>query len=302
MDLHQRNEPVDFRLGRRQLGQDPAQTERVLAQRRSDPVLARSRGIALVEDQVDHLEDRGEARRALGPARHLEPDVCLGEGPLRPDDALRDARDRHEEPPCDLLSRQTAEDAKGEGDTCVPRKDRMARHEDEAEEVVPDVLIDRRVRVYALLSPFDIAPHLFVLALERLAAADRVDRAMLRRRHQPGARLLRHTRGGPLLERGNESVLRELLGRTDVADETSQPGDEPGRLDPPDRFDHAMRFDDPRFAATWALERVCLTRIYGKSSLHALGLEDLTDLVCRLLLEKKKNKQKTTITSQKSLT
>ena len=118
----------------------------------------------------------------------------------------------------------------------------MARHEDEAEEVVPDVLIDRRVRVDALLSQLDIAPHLFVLALERLAAADRVDRAMLRRRHQPGARLLRHARGGPLLERGNESVLRELLGRPDVADETSQPGDEPGRLDPPDRFDRAVRF------------------------------------------------------------
>src|SRR5438874_11631262 len=143
----------------------------------------------------------------------------------------------------------------------------MARHEDEAEEVIPDVLIDRRVRVDALLSPLDVAPHLFAFALERLAAADRVDRAMLRRRHQPGARFLRHARGGPLLERGNESVLRELLGRTDVADETSQPGDEPGRLDPPDRFDRAMRFDDRRLAATWALERVFLRRIYGQSSL-----------------------------------
>jgi hypothetical protein len=31
-----------------------------------------------------------------------------------------------------------------------------------------------------------------------------------------------------LFERGNEGVLCELLSRPDVADEASQPGDEPG--------------------------------------------------------------------------
>jgi hypothetical protein len=44
-----------------------------------------------------------------------------------------------------------------------------------------------------------------------------------------------------LLERGNESVLCKLLCRPDVADEASQAGDEPRRLDPPDGFDGAMR-------------------------------------------------------------
>ncbi len=48
---------MDFRLGRGELGQDAAQTERFLAQRRSDPVLARCRGIPFVEDQIDHFED-----------------------------------------------------------------------------------------------------------------------------------------------------------------------------------------------------------------------------------------------------
>jgi hypothetical protein len=66
---------------------------------------------------------------------------------------------------------------------------------------------------------------------------------MLRRPHEPGARLLGHASGGPLLERGNEGVLGQLFSRADVTDEASQPGDEPGRLDPPDRFDRAMCFD-----------------------------------------------------------
>src|SRR2546425_4859219 len=143
----------------------------------------------------------------------------------------------------------------------------MARHEDEAEKIVPDVLFERCVPVNAFLPPLDFAPELFVLALKRLAAPDQVDRAMFRGPHQPGAGPLRHARGGPLLERGNECVLGELLSRPDVADEASQPGDEPGRLDPPDRFDRAMRFTGRCLATTRVFERPSASRIYGKNSL-----------------------------------
>src|SRR5207247_11210876 len=118
----------------------------------------------------------------------------------------------------------------------------MARHEDEAEQVVSHFYVDRRIQIKAFLSPLDIACDLFVLTLERLAAADQVDRAVLRGSHQPGARPLRHACGGPLLERSNEGVLCELLSRPDVADDASQPGDEPGRLNAPYRFDRAIRF------------------------------------------------------------
>jgi len=44
-----------------------------------------------------------------------------------------------------------------------------------------------------------------------------------------------------LLERRHQGILRELLGRPDVVDDANQPGDEPGRLDPPDGFDRAVR-------------------------------------------------------------
>ncbi len=77
---------------------------------------------------------------------------------------------------------------------------------------------------------------------------------------------LRHACGGPLLERRNERVLRELLSRPDVDDKASQPGDEPGRLDPPDRFNRAMRFGGCCLGATWASRRPCASRIYGERS------------------------------------
>src|ERR1700694_3963902 len=45
----------------------------------------------------------------------------------------------------DLLSRHPAEDAKRERDPCVLREDWMAGGEDEAEEIVPRILVDRPV-------------------------------------------------------------------------------------------------------------------------------------------------------------
>src|SRR5205823_9047355 len=71
LDLHQRDEPMGFRLGRGELGQNPAEAERLLAQRRSDPVLARRSGIPFVKDQVDHLKYGSEARKAFDPAGDL---------------------------------------------------------------------------------------------------------------------------------------------------------------------------------------------------------------------------------------
>jgi len=44
-----------------------------------------------------------------------------------------------------------------------------------------------------------------------------------------------------LFERGDQRVLCEVLGKTDIAHDPRQPGDEPRRLDPPDRVDRAMR-------------------------------------------------------------
>ena len=84
-------------------------------------------------------------------------------------------------------------------------------------------------------------PSSSCLRSSRLLRRKQVDRAMLRGGHEPGARVVRDARLRPLLERGDERVLRELLGEADVAHDPRETGDEPRRLDPPDRVDRAMR-------------------------------------------------------------
>src|SRR5207253_10224423 len=115
--------------------------------------------------------------------------------------------------------------------------------EHEAQEVVADLIIDRSVEVGrgALLQVLELVTKLLMLALDQLVAAQTIDRSMLRGGHEPGARIVRDARLRPPLERGEERVLREILGNTDVAHHPRETGDEPGRLDPPDRVDRAMR-------------------------------------------------------------
>jgi hypothetical protein len=49
---------------------------------------------------------------------------------------------------------------------------------------------------------------------------------MLCGRHEPGARVARHSQFRPLLERDDESILREILGKTDVAHHARETSDE----------------------------------------------------------------------------
>ena len=177
--------------------------------------------------------------------------MLFGERPLGPDDALGDRRLRHEERPRDLLGRQAAEQAERERDARLGGEHRMAGREDKAQEVVADVVVEGRVEIRrgSLLLGFAAhgrSPRACVPAA--CCGVPVIDGAMFRGGHEPGARVVRDARLRPLLERGDQSVLRELLGQADVAHDPRQTGDEPGRLDPPDRVDRAMgvgsRHDD----------------------------------------------------------
>ncbi len=118
----------------------------------------------------------------------------------------------------------------------------MARREDKAQEVVANVVVEGgiEVRLRSFSRGLDFAAQLLVLALDQLLAPQPIDGAMLGGGHQPGARLVRDARLRPLLERGDERVLRQLLGEADVAHHARETGDELGLLDPPDRVDGAM--------------------------------------------------------------
>ena len=106
----------------------------------------------------------------------------------------------------------------------------MAGGEDQAQQVVADVVVERGVEIRAAALPrrgSSSRAELLVLALEPLAAPQHVDRAVLRGGHEPGARVVRDARLRPLLERGDERVLRQLLGEADVAHDAREAGDEP---------------------------------------------------------------------------
>ena len=111
LQLHQREQALNLGLTRHQRGEDPPEPQGLSAQRRADPVLAGGRRVALVEDQVDHLEHRD--RRSASSSRPGRSNGTLGldQRPFGPDDALRDGRLGHEERSGDLGRRQAAEQA-----------------------------------------------------------------------------------------------------------------------------------------------------------------------------------------------
>ena len=91
----------------------------------------------------------------------------------------------------------------------------------------------------ALLLRLELVADLLVLAFEHRVAAEAVDRAVLCGRHQPRARIVGHARQRPLFERGDQRVLREILGEADVADDARQPRDDLRRFDAPDGVDRS---------------------------------------------------------------
>ena len=242
LDLHQRNEAVHLRLLRHELGQDAAETERIFAELRSHPVVTGSRRVALVEDEVENFEHGRQAGGELGPPGDLEGDARLGERPLGPDDSLRDGRLRDEEGARDLLGGQASKQPERERNARLGRENRMTGSEYEAQEVVADVVVDRvlETRHANLLPSLELATELLVFALEQSSPAQQIDRTMLCGGHEPGARVVWDTRFRPALERDDESILREILGNADIPHDPRKPGDEPRRLDSPDRVDREM--------------------------------------------------------------
>ncbi len=67
-----------------------------------------------------------------------------------------------------------------------------------------------------------------MLALEPRPSAEVINSTMLGGGHEPGARVVRDARLRPLLERSNQSILREILGNADIAHDSREGSDEPG--------------------------------------------------------------------------
>src|SRR6185437_13217906 len=233
---------VDLRFVRSKFSQNTTETERLFAERGPHPVFPGGRRVTLIEHKVEDLEYGRQTRGELRPTRNLERDMRLRERPFGPDDALGNSSLRDEERTGDLRGRQTSKQAQRERHAGLGRENRMTGREHEAQKVVAHVIVDRgvKIRYGHLLLDLKLVADLLMLALQPLVTAQEVDGTMFRGGHQPSARIVRDARLGPLLKRGDESILRELLGEANVAHDAREASDEPRRLDPPDRVDYAM--------------------------------------------------------------
>src|SRR5688500_15886446 len=113
----------------------------------------------------------------------------------------------------------------------------MAGGEDQAQQVIANVVVPVGFKRNFLLKR-----EFGVLLLQHLRAAKMIQRAVLRRRHQPGAGIVRYAGRGPGFQRRDQRLLRELLGQAAVAHHARDAGDDLSRLDAPDGFDGATRF------------------------------------------------------------
>src|SRR6202041_2347489 len=242
LDFHQRDKGMNFRLFRSEFGQDAAETERILAERGSHPVVTSSGRVALVKNEVDDFEHRRKARRKFGSARDFERHVLISECSLGADNALGNGRLPRKESARDFVGRQAAEQAKRESHAGLGGKNRVARYENEAQQVVANIIVERgfEIRHGHLLLRLKFPTQLRVLEFEALVASPEIDGTILRGSHKPGAWIIRNSGLRPLLEGSDESVLSEFLGEANVAHNPRESRDNSGRLDSPDGVDDAM--------------------------------------------------------------
>ena len=226
---------------RHQLSYDPPKPQRFFAECGPHPVVSGCRRVTFIEDEIDDLQNRGQPTRKLRAAWNFERNLRFGERSLGANDSLCDGRLGTQVGAGNLVGGESAQKAQGEGHSGFRRKDRMARNEYQPQHVVTDVVIHGSSEIGNLQLAFGhLAAEVFVFAVDQRAAAKEVDGSMLCRTHQPGSGIVGYPGLGPLLESSDQSVLREFLGYAHVADDTSQPGNHPGRLDLPDGFDGAM--------------------------------------------------------------
>ena len=200
---------MHLRLVGHQLGERPPEPQRLGRQ------LAAA-AVALVEDQVDDGEHRGEAIGQQMVGRHPERDPGRLDLALRAHEPLRHRRLRHEERARDLAGGQAAERPQRQRDLRVGGQRGMAAREHELEPLVREC---RRVhRVLHRLGHLEQAG----LRGQRAIAADAVDRAVARGRHQPGAGVGGDAVARPALRGDREGLLRGFLGEVEVAEEADQ--------------------------------------------------------------------------------
>jgi hypothetical protein len=81
-----------------------------------------------------------------------------------------------------------------------------------------------------------------MLLLSHAAMPEVIDCPAPRGGHEPRARIAGNAGLRPLLERSDESILREVLGEADVPHDSHETADKPSGLDAPNSFYCAVGF------------------------------------------------------------
>src|SRR5579885_3532480 len=132
------------RAGRRQRGSryQQAQAQRLRTEIVADQVLALVRGVAFVEHQVDHLHHRIQAPLQVRRARQLEREPSLPDQGLGAHQPLRDSGFLRQKGAGDFAHAEAAGDLETQGHAGIPRDLGMAAHEDHAQLIVAELLLE----------------------------------------------------------------------------------------------------------------------------------------------------------------
>ena len=216
------------------------QADRLAAQIVAHEVVARGRGVSLVEDQVQARQHPGEALFEQLGRWNPERDPRVADPALGPHDALGDRRLAHHERPRQLRRVETTHGLQGERDPSLDRERRVAAREQQAQTVV----VDGRGRgtggdraAVAAVGVTLQAPH---LAREGGVAPQPVERLATRGRRDPRRRFRRYARCRPGLDGDRQRVLGGIFREREIAEPPGEPGDDPAPLDPHDRLDRRV--------------------------------------------------------------
>ena len=238
LQQHQRQQRPRLGVAGERLDQHPRQPDRLVGELGADQRVRPRGEVALVEDQVQRRQHRGQPLGQLLGRGHLVGDVGVADLRLGPDQPLRHRRLGGEEGAGDLGRGEAAERAQGQRDARLRPQRRVAAGEDQPQAVVGHLRV--LLALLDLLGGRARAPRgppappsspggpLAPQPVDRLVAGDAGD---------PGARVVGDAVVGPALERDHERLLHRLLGEVEVAEDPDQARDRPSRLVPEQAVD-----------------------------------------------------------------
>ena len=229
---HQRQQPGDLAVGRQQMMDRPGEPNRFVRQVAALQVGADAARVALVEDQVEHVQDGAEPLAALVPGGHAEGHARRLDPLLGAADPLRHRRLGHQERVRDLGGGQSADRSQRQGNGRRASERGMTAHEEQDQRVVLIHLIGpRRRRSLSEIGERRCVRRWRDLQIgrrlrddQRLATAAReigadvVGHAPRGDVNQPAARVVGHAFVRPLERGGEQRLLHRVLGGGEVAE------------------------------------------------------------------------------------